>query len=78
MDFKQFADKVNRKFLELSASGTLLKVNASKEQLWDLPLDNGELNLYQIVSELVIDVQDKLEKALSFFKKITLKTNQQN
>ena len=34
MEFKQFADAVNKKFLELSASGTLLRVNASKEALW--------------------------------------------
>lgn len=33
--FKQFADAVNKKFLELSAQGTLLKVNISKEQLWE-------------------------------------------
>ena len=33
--FKQFADAVNNKFLELSANGVLLRTNISKEQLWD-------------------------------------------
>ena len=35
MEFKQFADAINKKFLELSASGTLLRVNTSKEDLWE-------------------------------------------
>lgn len=35
-DFKQFADAVNRKFLELSANGILLRTNISKDQLWDI------------------------------------------
>ena len=35
MEFKQFADAINKKFLELSASGTLLRVNTSKEALWE-------------------------------------------
>ena len=34
-EFKQFADSVNKKFLELSTNGVLLKTNISKEQLWD-------------------------------------------
>jgi hypothetical protein len=34
-NFKQFADAINKKFLELSASGTLLRVNISKETLWE-------------------------------------------
>lgn len=34
-DFKKFANAVNKKFLELSASGTLLRVNVSKEDLWN-------------------------------------------
>jgi len=33
-DFKVFADAINKKFLELSANGTLLRVNVPKEQLW--------------------------------------------
>lgn len=35
MNFKLFADAINKKFLELSASGTLLRVNTSKEALWE-------------------------------------------
>lgn len=35
-DFKQFADAVNRKFIELSTNGVLLRTNISKEQLWDI------------------------------------------
>ena len=31
MNFKLFADAINKKFLELSALGTLLRVNTSKE-----------------------------------------------
>jgi len=34
MAFKQFADAVNSKFLTLSATGVLLKLNVSKEALW--------------------------------------------
>ena len=34
-EFKQFADAVNKKFLELSTNGPLLRVNISKELLWD-------------------------------------------
>lgn len=34
-EFKQFADAVNKKFLELSTNGVLLRTNISKEQLWD-------------------------------------------
>lgn len=33
--FKQFADSINKKFLELSTLGTLLRVNVSKEALWE-------------------------------------------
>lgn len=33
--FKQFADAVNAKFLQMSATGVLLKTNVSKEQLWE-------------------------------------------
>lgn len=32
--FKQFADAVNKRFLELSATGKLFKVNVSREDLW--------------------------------------------
>lgn len=35
-EFKQFADAVNKKFLELSTNGVLLRTNISKEQLWDI------------------------------------------
>ena len=34
-EFKQFADAVNKKFLELSANGVLLRTNISKDQLWE-------------------------------------------
>lgn len=34
-EFKQFADAVNKKFLELSTNGVLLRTNISKDQLWD-------------------------------------------
>ena len=33
--FKQFADKVNAKFLELSNTNQLFRVNVSKEELWN-------------------------------------------
>lgn len=45
----------------------------SVEQLWDLPLDKGEVNLYQLATELLVDTQNKPEQALSFFKKTTSK-----
>lgn len=35
-EFKQFADAVNKKFLELSTNGVLLRTNISKDQLWDI------------------------------------------
>lgn len=35
MTFKQFADAVNTKFLQLSETGALFRVNVSKEQLWE-------------------------------------------
>lgn len=47
--------------------------NLTVEQLWDLPLDKTEVNLYQLASELVAEVQSKPEKELSFFKKATTK-----
>jgi len=49
------------------------KGNLTVEQLWDLPLDKTEVNLYQLASELVVEVQSKPEKELSFFKKATTK-----
>lgn len=50
-----------------------VKGNLTVEQLWDLPLDKTEVNLYQLASELVVEVQSKPEKELSFFKKATTK-----
>lgn len=49
------------------------KGNLTVEQLWDLPLDKGEVNLYQLATELLVDTQNKPEQALSFFKKTTFK-----
>lgn len=34
-NFKQFADAINKKFLELASNGTLLRTNVSKEELWN-------------------------------------------
>lgn len=34
-DFKPFADAINKRFLELAATGALFKVNVDKSQLWD-------------------------------------------
>jgi branched-subunit amino acid aminotransferase/4-amino-4-deoxychorismate lyase len=39
----------------------------SVEQLWDLPLDKGEINLYVIAQDLLTQVADKPAKELSFF-----------
>ena len=50
-----------------------VKGNLTVEQLWDLPLDKGEVNLYQLATELLVDIQNKPEQALSFFKKTTSK-----
>lgn len=43
--------------------------NLSVEQLWDLPLEKGDINLYQIAEELLEEVSKKPAKKLSFFKK---------
>jgi hypothetical protein len=53
-----------------------VKGNLTVEQLWDLSLDNGESNLYKLASELVTDIQNKPEEALSFFKKANNKKNE--
>lgn len=50
-----------------------VKGNLTVEQLWDLPLDKGEVNLYQLATELLVDTQNKPEQALSFFKKTASK-----
>ena len=47
--------------------------NLTVEQLWDLPLDKGEVNLYQLATEFVAEVTNKPEAELSFFKKATTK-----
>jgi len=41
----------------------------SVEQLWDLPLESGEVNLYKLAEELLGEVSTKPAKKLSFFKK---------
>lgn len=51
------------------------KGNLTVEQLWDLPLDKGEVNLYQLATELVAEVTSKPETELSFFKKATTKND---
>ena len=43
--------------------------NLSVEQLWDLPLDKGEVNLYNLAQELLTQVDDKPAEKLSFFSK---------
>jgi hypothetical protein len=53
-----------------------VKGNLTVEQLWDLSLDNGESNLCELASELVTDIQNKPEEALSFFKKANNKKNE--
>ena len=43
--------------------------NLSVEQLWDLPLDKGEVNLYNLAQDLLTQVTDKPAEKLSFFSK---------
>ena len=43
--------------------------NLSVEQLWDLPLDKGEVNLYNLAQDLLTQVADKPAEKLSFFNK---------
>lgn len=43
--------------------------NLSVEQLWDLPLEKGEVNLYDLAENLLEEVSKKPVKKLSFFKK---------
>lgn len=43
--------------------------NLSVEQLWDLPLDKGEVNLYNLAQGLLSQVADKPAEKLSFFSK---------
>ena len=50
-----------------------VKGNLTVEQLWDLPIDKGEVNIYQLATELLVVTQNKPEQALSFFKKTTSK-----
>ena len=50
-----------------------VKGELTVEQLWQLNLDKGEVNLYQLATELVADVNSKPQKELSFFKKKTNK-----
>ena len=50
-----------------------IKGELTVEQLWQLNLDKGEVNLYQLATELVADVNSKPQKELSFFKKKTNK-----
>ena len=50
-----------------------VKGELTVEQLWQLNLDKGEVNLYQLATELIADVNSKPQKELSFFKKKTNK-----
>ena len=50
-----------------------VKGELTVEQLWQLNLDKGEVNLYQLATELVAAVNNKPQKELSFFKKKTNK-----
>ena len=50
-----------------------VKGELTVEQLWQLNLDKGEVNLYQLATELVADVNNKPQKELSFLKKKTNK-----
>ena len=50
-----------------------VKGELTVEQLWQLNMDKGEVNLYQLATELVADVNSKPQKELSFFKKKTNK-----
>ena len=43
--------------------------NLSVEQLWELPLDKGDVNLYQLAQGLLEEVADKPAEKLSFFSK---------
>ena len=43
--------------------------NLSVEQLWELPLDKGEVNLYNLAQDLLTQVADKPAEKLSFFSK---------
>lgn len=47
--------------------------NLSVEQLWDLPLETGDCNLYQLAESLLEEVSIKPAKKLSFFKKSVAK-----
>lgn len=48
---------------------TTIRGSLSVEQLWDLPLDKGEVNLYNLAQELLTQVADKPTEKLSFFSK---------
>lgn len=58
-------EKASRAKLRFST----VRGNLSVEQLWDLPLDKGEVNLYNIAQELLANVADKPAEKLSFFSK---------
>lgn len=58
-------EKASRAKLRFST----VRGNLSIEQLWDLPLDKGEVNLYNIAQELLANVADKPAEKLSFFNK---------
>lgn len=48
---------------------TTVRGSLSVEQLWDLPLDKGEVNLYNLAQGLLSQVADKPAEKLSFFSK---------
>ena len=48
---------------------TTVRGSLSVEQLWELPLDKGDVNLYQLAQGLLEEVADKPAEKLSFFSK---------
>ncbi len=67
MEFKQFADKVNARFLAIAASGQLFKTNVSKEVLWSTYQDTFPSELNPIFRERRVH---DCQTCYSFIKKL--------